>query len=127
MSIEMTADHSSGRWADRAASLYDADYARRYRHRDDELQAVRSNQDLIDWLGSVCERFNRPIDVLDLGCGTGRYFWGLRRVRTLTGLDASPAMLEEARHPVHADQLRDVPVSLIQGDVIRHVFAPVIL
>ena len=55
-------------------ALYDAAYARKYRERDDELQQVASNQQLIDWLGQVCDRFALPIDVLDLGCGTGRYF-----------------------------------------------------
>jgi SAM-dependent methyltransferase len=124
MPIEMTVDRSSGRWAERAASLYDADYARRYRDRDNQLQTVKSNQDLIDWLGEVCDRFTHPIDVLDLGCGTGRYFWGLRRVATLTGLDASAPMLEEARHPLHAERLSAVPIALVNGDVMTHAFAP---
>lgn len=123
MPAEMTANDPS-RWADRAASLYDANYAKRYRDRDDELQAVESNHALIDWLGGVCDRFDRPIDVLDLGCGTGRYFWGLRRVATLTGLDASAPMLDEARHPLHAERLAGIAIELIQGDVMSHSFAP---
>jgi SAM-dependent methyltransferase len=122
MSTEMTADKSSGRWAERAASLYDERYAKRYRDRDEELQAVQSNQALIDWLGSVCDRFDHPIDALDLGCGTGRYFWGVRRVASLTGLDASAPMLEEARHPIHADRLSAVPITLVHGDVMSHAF-----
>lgn len=122
MPAEMTANDPT-RWADRAASLYDATYAKRYRDRDNELQAVESNHALIEWLGSVCDRFDRPIDVLDLGCGTGRYFWGLRRVATLTGLDASAPMLEEARHPLHPERLAGVPIELIKGDVMNHAFA----
>lgn len=109
-------------WAGRAASLYDDDYARRYRDRDEQLQAAPSNQALLDWLGGVCDRFARPIDVLDLGCGTGRYFWGLRHVATLTGMDASPAMLEQARRPIHAERLA-WPITLVPGDLMTHTFA----
>jgi len=123
MTTEMAANGSTGRWAKRAASLYDESYARRYRDRDDQLQTVKSNQDLIDWLGKVCDRFANPIDVLDLGCGTGRYFWGLRKVARLTGIDASAPMLEEARHPIHAERLAAVPTTLIHGDVMTHAFA----
>lgn len=122
MPIEMTANHSTGRWAERAESLYDSTYARRYRDHDDELQAVRSNQDLIEWLGAVCDRFERPIAVLDLGCGTGRYFWGLRKVASLVGLDASAAMLAEARHPLHGERLGGIPITLVRGDVMSYAF-----
>lgn len=121
MLSEMT-DRSNQQWADRAESLYDQAYARRYRHRDEELQDAGTNQALIDWLGSVCDRFNQPIDALDLGCGTGRYFWGLRNVKTLTGLDASAPMLEEARRPIHGERLSALPVSLVRGDVMSHAF-----
>ena len=57
------------------------------------------------WLRRVCQSLPPPIDVLDLGCGTGRYFWALTGVRALVGIDASAAMLAEARHPVHADRI----------------------
>jgi SAM-dependent methyltransferase len=111
-------------WASKAAALYDGEYAKRYRGRDDQLEQLDSNRQLLSWLGGVCDRFDAPIDVLDLGCGTGRYFWGLRRVKSLVGLDASAAMLEEARQPLHADRLSGVAVTLLQGDLMTHEFAP---
>ncbi|HEX6163641.1 MAG TPA: class I SAM-dependent methyltransferase, partial [Vicinamibacterales bacterium] len=104
-------------------ALYDEQYARRYRDRDEELDAVGSYQELVQWIGGVCDRFAGPIDVLDLGCGTGRYFWGLRNVKTLTGLDASAPMLAEARTPIHADQIRAARIELINGDLASHGFA----
>ena len=109
-------------WADRAASRYDAAYARRYRAHDDKFQASLPCCEFAEWLGRICAMFVTPIDVLDLGCGTGRYFWALTGVKSLVGLDASPAMLEEARHPYNADRIGVPSVSLIQGDLLTHRF-----
>lgn len=104
-------------------ALYDAEYARRYRRRDDELDSVDSYHQFVGWIGEVCGRFNHPIDVLDLGCGTGRYFWGLRNVNTLTGLDASAPMLAEAAQPTRAAEITAQKVTLLEGDVATHMFA----
>jgi SAM-dependent methyltransferase len=104
-------------------AVYDAEYARRYRSRDEELAAVDSYHALVRWIGEVCERFTHPIDVLDLGCGTGRYFWGLRHVNTLTGLDASAPMLAEAAHPTRAADISARDITLIRGDLQTHEFA----
>lgn len=104
------------------AALYDAEYARRYRSRDEELEGVGSYHSLVRWVGEVCDRFGHPIDVLDLGCGTGRYFWGLRNVNTLTGLDASEPMLAEAAHPTRAGEINARQIRLVKGDVATHQF-----
>ena len=111
-------------WAERAASLYDPAYAKRYRAHDDEFQASGPCREFAEWLGGVCARFTPPIDVLDLGCGTGRYFWALTGVGSLVGLDASAAMLEEARHPYNAGAIAVPSLSLIQGDLLTHRFEP---
>ena len=105
------------------AALYDADYARRYRTRDDELESIGSYHELVRWIGEVCDRFDHPIDVLDLGCGTGRYFWGLRNVNTLTGLDASEPMLAEAAQPTRAAEITARTIALVNGDLSTHSFA----
>jgi ubiquinone/menaquinone biosynthesis C-methylase UbiE len=116
------AGESSGPWARKAEALYDGDYARRYRHRDEQLLQEASYQDFIAWLQEICNRFQHPIDVLDLGCGTGRYFWGVHRARTLVGFDASAAMLEQAKHPIRADQITAPSITLIHGDLATHAF-----
>ena len=104
------------------AALYDAEYARRYRSRDEELEGVSSYHALVRWVGDVCDRFDHPIDVLDLGCGTGRYFWGLRNVNTLTRLDASAPMLAEAARPTRAGAIAARQITLIKADLATYQF-----
>jgi SAM-dependent methyltransferase len=118
MAIERT---PSGR---RAAALYDEGYARRYRAHDDEFSQSVPSQQLAEWIRVVSRRFSAPVDVLDLGCGTGRYFWALEGVRSLTGVDASAAMLQEARRPYRAAEIAAHEVTLVEGDVLTQRFAP---
>jgi SAM-dependent methyltransferase len=110
------------RWADKAASLYDDAYAQRYRSHDDGLADSAAYHRFATWLGSVCDRCTPPFDALDLGCGTGRYFCALHGVRALVGIDASAAMLAQARHPLHEDRLSALDITLVQGDVLGHDF-----
>jgi len=109
-------------WAERAARLYDEDYARRYRECDDGLVDVGATRALAEWLREATLRFDHPIDVLDLGCGTGRYFFALENVHRLVGLDASGAMLAEAKQPPHQDLVRANSVTLVNGDLLTHAF-----
>jgi SAM-dependent methyltransferase len=106
----------------RAVSLYDPAYARRYREHDDQLQHSAPYRRFAEWLGRICAQFTPPIDVLDLGCGTGRYFCALVGVRDLTGIDASPAMLAEARHPYRADRISAERIALVEGDLFASDF-----
>ena len=112
------------RWGIRAAALYTDAYAERYRAHDEALDGGQAIARLGEWLHGVCGRFNGPIDALDLGCGTGRYFHALDGVRRLVGIDASSAMLERARQPAGA--LRMVPgwLTLIEGDFLHQDFEP---
>jgi SAM-dependent methyltransferase len=108
--------------ARRAAALYDRDYADRYRAHDDTLTGSAPYQGFVTWLQRTCERFQQPIDVLELGCGTGRYFSALTRVGAITGIDASAEMLAHARSPIQQDRIA-APVTLVQGDLFTHPFA----
>jgi SAM-dependent methyltransferase len=117
-------DSPASEWGRRAADRYRPSYAREYRHHDDELDRVEAYEMFCAWLRGVCLSFATPIAALDLGCGTGRYFSALRNVRSLVGLDASAAMLAEARHPVHADRITVDSIELVQGDAMSDVFEP---
>jgi SAM-dependent methyltransferase len=100
------------RWGSRAAALYTEAYADKYRAADDEIRDGELVARFSGWIGRVCDDFDSPIDVLDMGCGTGRYFQALRRVKSLAGIDVSRPMLElAARRGAAVPQL-----SFRQGD-----------
>lgn len=109
-------------WGRKAADLYATDYARRYREHDDQLGNVDAYLVFCSWLQDVCRRFDAPIDALDLGCGTGRYFSALSNVNRLVGLDASAPMLAEAAHPVAANHISARTVQLVEGDALTYDF-----
>lgn len=109
-------------WASKAASLYDEAYAARYRTHDEGLGDSAPYLAFVAWLQAACARLSPPIDALELGCGTGRYFSALSGVRSLVGIDASPAMLALARQPFRADRITVESVSLVQGDLLSHDF-----
>ena len=110
---------TASRWGVRAAELYGDAYARRYRVHDDAIRDGELVTRFSGWLGGICDRFGRDIDILDLGCGTGRYFHALRHVRRLVGIDVAQPMLDEARHPVGSPALR---AELVHGDFLTHEF-----
>lgn len=77
--------------------------ASQYR-RDDEVEVTTDyHRRVSKTLSKLSSGFGRPIAVLDVGCGTGRYFHCLKNVRRLVGLDLSEDMLKMARHPVLQD------------------------
>lgn len=107
--------------ARKAAALYDGAYAQRYRAHDETLADSAPYQGFVAWLHRVCAAFAYPIDALDLGCGTGRYFSALPCARSITGIDASAEMLEKARQPIGRDRIT-AQLTLIHGDLSSHPF-----
>ena len=112
---------SSTRWADRAAALYDEAYARRYRAHDEEFEQSAPCRDFAGWLERVCQSLPTPIDVLDPAAAPGAT-GALTGVRDLVGIDASAAMLAEARTPYNASRISAASVTLIQDDLFNHRF-----
>ncbi len=109
-------------WGARATRVYDAAYARRYREADDSIRHGDVVEAFGRWLGGLCRSFGREIDVLDLGCGTGRYFWALERVRSLVGIDVSRPMLDQAARPVDQSAIRVDSIELVEADFLVHQF-----
>lgn len=104
-----------------------ADYdrgANQYRH-DDEIEACSENhQRLGGNLRRICRSFSRPVRVLEMGCGTGRYFHWLDRTQLLVGTDISGEMLNQAKHPVREAEVAAREIRLIQANIYELNFEP---
>jgi SAM-dependent methyltransferase len=90
---------------------------------DDEIEVTTENhRHLSGILQTICESFPHRIRVLDVGCGTGRYFHCLRNVAELTGADITDAMLEAARNPVLQEEISIPIIRLIQANIYQAHF-----
>jgi ubiquinone/menaquinone biosynthesis C-methylase UbiE len=98
------------------------------RYYDLEAKIYRNNSDPVvlshkgvtthnNDLAQICSSFNKKIDVLDLCCGTGRYFHALKNVEKLTAVDFSSQMLKEAQNPINKEKLDIQSMQLIAADV----------
>jgi SAM-dependent methyltransferase len=103
-----------------AQEQYDQNYALGYRERDNDVECVM-HTDLCDTLARVSSSYMKPITVLDLGCGTGRYFHCLRNTERIIGVDASLDMLIQSRNPVRASKIV-ATVELVRGDIFEVAF-----
>jgi ubiquinone/menaquinone biosynthesis C-methylase UbiE len=92
---------------------------------DDEIEARSENHHRLGGnLRRICQSFRRPIRVMEIGCGTGRYFHWLRNVQLLVGTDISEEMLKEARHPLQSNEVHIEEIRLVQGDIYEMSFEP---
>src|ERR1700743_2616180 len=64
---------------------------------DDEIEiTTEHHRRLSGVLSELTSSFGKPITVLDVGCGTGRYFHCLHNVKQLVGVDVCDEMLKIA-------------------------------
>lgn len=91
----------------RSRSLYGEQYSRLYR--DLDLREAESDyyNELSDRLRRLADSVGRPVEVVDFGCGTGRYFHAMGAASKLTGIDLSEHMLSQARNPVRPTAARE--------------------
>jgi SAM-dependent methyltransferase len=93
--------------------------------RDDEIEVqTRNHQRLSHSIKHICRSFPHLISVLDVGCGTGRYFHCLDNTGSLTGIDISEEMLSCAASPVCGNQITVKNIRLIRQNIYLAEFPP---
>jgi SAM-dependent methyltransferase len=108
---------------DRLSTCY-RDAAAKYRC-DDEIEVLSEHHRHLRYiLSNLSASYGHAIDVLDVGCGTGRYFHCLRDVDLLVGLDICEAMLKAAENPVRRDQVSAQQIELRWENVYFSSFPP---
>jgi len=113
------------RISSQARDAYSEQYAQAYRSSDDTGQSDWTHASWCERVRNISVEFGRPINVLDLGCGTGRYFHCLQNVKSLVGVDISEPMLKIAReNPISKHAIATDQIHLIQGDISFTNFAP---
>jgi len=106
------------RYVEASNMNFDARRSSAYRQADEAaLARGRAAAHYSEVIRKLSLAFDRKIDVLDVGCGTGRFFHSLANVRRLVGIDTSAQMLEQARDPVRKEQLDTETIELMCGDV----------
>jgi ubiquinone/menaquinone biosynthesis C-methylase UbiE len=109
--------------AEKIAASY-REVAPQYRS-DDEIEiTTEHHKHLKGILSRTTSSFGRPISVLDLGCGTGRYFYCLQNVEHLTGMDICEEMLRIAENPVKQDEITIKSIQLQFGNAHLVSFPP---
>jgi len=107
---------------EKTVHLYDRSYSEKYRHFDDTYVGTPDYNHFVPILKELTGSFKRPIKVLEVGCGTGRYFHALQNTVELTGIDIAKPMLELARNPLKAEEVNIPLINLVEGSVFDHDF-----
>ncbi|MES2696921.1 MAG: class I SAM-dependent methyltransferase [Verrucomicrobiota bacterium] len=111
------------RFGQKIAADYDRG-AEQYRI-DDEIEALSENHQRIGGnIRRLSRSFTRPIRVLELGCGTGRYFHWLENTKLLVGTDLSAEMLRCAKHPLQEHAVTAQEIKLMQANLYEVSFEP---
>jgi ubiquinone/menaquinone biosynthesis C-methylase UbiE len=108
----------------RQSNVYHSpNYAQYYRESDERGKTEESHTLKYNIIRELSSSFLYPINVLDLGCGTGRYFHCIKNTKCLVGVDASWNMLEQAKVPVYGGTQN---VHLIQSNLHEVEFRPAV-
>ena len=105
-------------------SIYDKKGSYNYRKGDEISKQSPNLIHRCEILKKLSISFNHKITALDLGCGTGRYFYCLQNTKNLTAVDISQYMLECARNPINREKISIDHINLICGDILNLELPP---
>ena len=100
-------------------NTYTPDIARHFRQSDDKVADVGSRKHWAQLLENLTQSFKRPISVLDIGCGTGRFIYCLKNTDYYLGLDSAPHMLQQARAPLRQERITVKQMDFICADIFN--------
>jgi SAM-dependent methyltransferase len=98
--------------------ILDRNASAQYRESDETEVQTENHKHFCDRLRQISVSFGKRIAVLDLGCGTGRYFHCLKNVETLLGVDVSLEMVKQARCPVRGDAVTIGRIDLVSANIL---------
>lgn len=93
-----------------------------YRKYDAEFIHTKAYQHFSSLIKETLKTLPTPVSVLDVGCGTGRYFHVLTNIASLTGIDVSENMLKEAANPYKREDVPVDEIKLIHSNFYFHDF-----
>jgi SAM-dependent methyltransferase len=104
----------------KVATKYDSQKSSKYRKNDERSVTYPGHKRRCQKLKDICNSFSHNISVLDLGCGTGKYFFCLTNTKYLMGIDISEPMLEEAKNPVKSDRISIPDIELKCANIFTY-------
>src|SRR5262245_28529618 len=102
----------------RTRTVIGRDYSAQYRESDEVEVRSENHEHWCTSLSQISRSLGSRITVLDLGCGTGRYFHCLQNVETLTAVDISLEMLRQARLPVRQEVINISRIHLVCASIL---------
>ena len=107
--------------------LYNKNYSQVYRFNDENIKNFDSYYKLKDFILYYFEKTLKDLkkdklDVLDLGCGTGRYFhiFNGELINRFVGIDISQSMIEIAKNnPPFKNEINIKNIELINNDFMK--------
>jgi len=100
---------------------YNKNRANKYRKSDEKINTPARKKFGED-IKEISKSFECPIKVLDIGCGTGRYFHHLKNTNKLVAIDASKNMINEAKNPIKKEDITIKNIQFIVGDILTLKF-----